>query len=39
MGTALGDWSADTIGLGYSGGIALFSSLILLMVLLYKFTS
>ena len=39
MGTALGDWSADTIGLGYSGGIALFSALILLMVFLYKFTS
>ncbi|EPJ6750718.1 MULTISPECIES: COG4705 family protein [Acinetobacter] len=39
LGTALGDWSADTIGLGYSGGIALFSALILLIVFLYKFTS
>lgn len=38
LGTALGDWSADTMGLGYSGGIVLFVSLILLILLLYKFT-
>ncbi|MEG0344831.1 MAG: hypothetical protein RR633_21805 [Acinetobacter sp.] len=36
LGTALGDWSADTAGLGYSGGIALFSGLILFILLLYK---
>ena len=39
LGTALGDWSADTAGLGYTGGIALFSGLILAIFLLYKFTS
>lgn len=38
LGTALGDWSADTAGLGYSGGIALFSALIALIFVLYKFT-
>jgi uncharacterized membrane-anchored protein len=39
LGTALGDWSADTAGLGYTGGIVLFSGLIALIFLLYKFTS
>ncbi len=39
LGTALGDWSADTAGLGYTGGIVLFSALIVLIFLLYKFTS
>lgn len=38
LGTALGDWSADTLGLGYSGGIVLFVVLIFIIVLLYKFT-
>ena len=38
LGTALGDWSADTAGLGYSGGIILFSGLILFIVVLYFFT-
>ena len=38
LGTALGDWSADTMGLGYSGGIVLFVGLILIIFLLYKFT-
>ena len=38
LGTALGDWSADTMGLGYSGGIVLFVVLILMIFLLYKFT-
>lgn len=38
LGTALGDWSADTVGLGYTGGIALFSGLILLLVGLYFLT-
>lgn len=38
LGTALGDWSADTVGLGYTGGIALFSGLILLLVSLYFLT-
>lgn len=35
LGTALGDWSADTAGLGYSGGIILYSSLILFILLLH----
>lgn len=39
LGTALGDWSADTAGLGYSGGIILFSLLILLIIGLYFWTS
>ena len=38
LGTALGDWSADTMGLGYSGGIILFVGLILMILALYKFT-
>ena len=38
LGTALGDWSADTMGLGYSCGIVLFVVLILMIFLLYKFT-
>lgn len=39
LGTALGDWSADTAGLGYSGGIVLFSGLILLIVALYLWSN
>ena len=35
LGTALGDWSADTAGLGYVGGIVLFSSLILIILCLH----
>ena len=35
LGTALGDWAADTQGLGYSGGIALFGGLLALVALLY----
>ena len=38
LGTALGDWVADTQGLGYSGGIALFSGLLALIALLYAMT-
>ena len=29
LGTALGDWTADTAGLGYVGGAALFGALLL----------
>ena len=39
LGTALGDWAADTGGLGYLGGAALFSASLLLLVLLWRFTS
>lgn len=38
LGTALGDWSADTVGLGYTGGIVLFSGLILFILGLHFFT-
>ncbi|WP_269790163.1 hypothetical protein [Stenotrophomonas sp. Iso1] len=38
LGTALGDWAADTQGLGYRGGIALFTSLLALIVLVYATT-
>ncbi|MEN5209764.1 hypothetical protein ABE493_16810 [Stenotrophomonas terrae] len=34
LGTALGDWAADTQGLGYGGGIALFGGLLALVALL-----
>ncbi len=35
LGTALGDWAADTGGLGYLGGAALFGGLIALVAVLY----
>jgi uncharacterized membrane-anchored protein len=35
LGTALGDWAADTGGLGYLGGAALFGGLIAVVALLY----
>ena len=38
LGTALGDWSADTAGLGYIGGIVLYMVLILIVIVLYLFT-
>lgn len=38
LGTALGDWSADTAGLGYVGGIYLYVGLILIIVALYFWT-
>jgi len=28
LGTALGDWTADTAGLGYTGGAIIFGSLL-----------
>jgi uncharacterized membrane-anchored protein len=33
LGTALGDWTADTAGLGYTGGALVFSGLLALVVL------
>ena len=39
LGTALGDWVADTNEMGYVGAAAVFGSLILLSALLYYFTS
>jgi uncharacterized membrane-anchored protein len=38
LGTALGDWVADTAGLGYAGGIAIFGTLLALVVALYAGT-
>ena len=38
LGTALGDWTADTAGLGYTGGIAIFFGLLALVVAAYFLT-
>jgi len=35
LGTALGDWTADTAGLGYTGGALVFSALLLLVGIAY----
>ncbi|NUA28545.1 COG4705 family protein [Cupriavidus basilensis] len=35
LGTALGDWTADTAGMGYVGGMAIFGSLLALLALAY----
>jgi uncharacterized membrane-anchored protein len=35
LGTALGDWTADTAGLGYGGGALVFSALLLIVVAAY----
>lgn len=39
LGTALGDWVADTNDMGYVGAAAIFGGLLLLTALLYYFTS
>jgi uncharacterized membrane-anchored protein len=39
LGTALGDWVADTNQMGYLGAAAVFVGLLLLTALLYYFTS
>ncbi len=39
LGTALGDWSADTMGLGYGGGAIVFGSVLLFIVVLYYWTN
>lgn len=38
LGTALGDWTADTAGLGYDGGALVFSALLLLVMAAYFWT-
>ena len=38
LGTALGDWTADTQGLGYLGAAVIFGSLLLALALLHYFT-
>lgn len=35
LGTALGDWTADSGGMGYSGAAAIFGGLLALLVLAY----
>lgn len=35
LGTALGDWTADSTGLGYAGGAVVFSALLLVVVVAY----
>jgi uncharacterized membrane-anchored protein len=35
LGTALGDWTADTAGLGYSGGMVVFVGLLAVVLALY----
>ncbi len=39
LGTALGDWTADTAGLGYVGGAMVFSALLALIVAAYYWTA
>ena len=39
LGTALGDWTADTEGFGYSGAAALFTGLLILLLALYYWTN
>ena len=39
LGTALGDWTADTAGLGYLGGVFVFCSLLALVVAAYYWTT
>jgi len=39
LGTALGDWTADTAGLGYGGGALIFSVLLGLVAAAYFWTS
>jgi uncharacterized membrane-anchored protein len=38
LGTALGDWTADTAGLGYSGAAVVFAGLLVLVVAAYYWT-
>jgi uncharacterized membrane-anchored protein len=38
LGTALGDWTADTAGIGYGGGIFVFGGLLAVIAAIYLFT-
>jgi uncharacterized membrane-anchored protein len=38
LGTALGDWTADTAGLGYGGGALIFSALLVMVAVAYYWT-
>jgi len=35
LGTALGDWTADTAGLGYLGGVSIFAALLITVILFW----
>lgn len=39
LGTALGDWTADAMGLGYDGAALLFCALLLLLAAAYFWTN
>lgn len=39
LGTALGDWTADTAGLGYTGGAVVFSVLLAIVAIAYFWTN
>lgn len=39
LGTALGDWTADTAGLGYGGGAIIFSTLLAIIAAAYFWTT
>jgi uncharacterized membrane-anchored protein len=39
LGTALGDWAADTGGLGYKGGALLFGAALVIVAIAYHWTS
>lgn len=39
LGTALGDWTADSVGLGYGGAAIVFGAILALFVILYYATS
>jgi len=39
LGTALGDWTADTAGIGYNGGALLFGSMLAVIAAAYYLTS
>ncbi|HEY2347158.1 MAG TPA: hypothetical protein VGH80_15000 [Xanthomonadaceae bacterium] len=38
LGTALGDWTADTIGMGYTGGVMIFGCALALLAAAYFWT-
>ncbi|MCA9751220.1 MAG: hypothetical protein KC591_03445 [Gemmatimonadetes bacterium] len=38
LGTALGDWTADTAGIGYGGSALLFGGMLLLLAFAYRWT-
>ena len=39
LGTALGDWTADTAGLGYIGAAAIFSAMLVIIIVANYFTN